>query len=113
MRLLIYKALTLLGRLTLKLILNLPFTRKGMEAVANLRSHTFLRLMREKFESYTDENLNGILRMIKSPEGKLEKEWLAYLAGLGILDGIKEAAEQEIFLRQYRKNQEETKEGEE
>lgn len=87
-----------------RLILNLPFVRKAIEAGANLRSDAFLRLMREKFESYTDEDLSGVLRMIKSPEGKVEKETIAYLTGLGILDNIKEAAEQEIFLREYRRN---------
>ena len=91
------------SRLTLKLILNLPFTRKGMEAVANLPSHVVLRIWREKFESYTDEELSAILGIIKAPKDKLEKEWLAYLAGLGILEEVKQAAEQEIFLREHRR----------
>lgn len=74
-----------------------------MEAAAGLPSPVFIRAMREKLESFSDEQLSDAMREMESPDGEMEEKIVAYFAELGVLDGIKQAAEQEIFLREYKK----------
>lgn len=93
----------LIGKLGCLLILHLPFMGKAMRTAASLPSDVFIRAMREKLGSLTDEDLIDSLKKLQSPEGEVEEKMVAYLVDLGVLDEMKQAVEQVIFLREYKK----------
>lgn len=95
----------LIGDLQTWLVLHFPPTRKAIETAAALPPSVFRARMQEELETYTDKQLEASLQRISTPESKIEKEAVAYLTSLGILEELKQALEQETFLREHRKGQ--------
>lgn len=94
---------SLISDLQLWLVLHFPPLRKAIQIAATLPSSVFRTSFQEKLETYSDEQLEVGLRNISTPESKIENEVAVYLTSLGILEEVKQALEQEIFLREHRK----------
>jgi len=89
----------LIGDLQTYLVLHSPLTKKAVESVAGLPPEIFRIRMKEKLEKFSDKDLESAFCKLNTPETKIQREMVVHLAGLGILEEIKELLGDEIFLR--------------